>query len=338
MSARSRRVAALACAPLFLAVSAADAHELQPSLLELRAIGAGRYEVDWKPSSRPLGGAALAPGFPSRCRRVDPPGVTEGNGPARFLLECGSAGLAGAEIRVNGLDATGTDAVVRFSGEGVELTAALRPDAPALTIPADPGSSRISLATTYASLGVTHILGGPDHLLFLLGLVLLVRRSAAPGRRVLEMARTVTAFTAAHSLTLALAVCGVVRIPPAPVEATIALSVFLLAVELARPAPASSRRPPWLVAFACGLLHGFGFAGALARVGLPAGQIPGALLTFNLGVEAGQLAFVIAVVAAIHAARGVFRRAPAWIVRIPAYAIGSLAAFWWFDRVLAFWS
>ena len=333
---------AIVGAPVLLAVSAAEAHELQPSLLDLRAIGAGRYEVEWKPTSRAGGAAALAPSFPSRCVRVDPPGLIEGGGPARFVLDCGKAGLAGEEIRVNGLDTTGTDAVVHFAGEGVESTAALRPEAPSMTVPADPESSSLALARTYISLGVAHILTGPDHLLFLLGLVLLVGRSGASGRRAraVEMARTVTAFTAAHSVTLALAVCGVVRIPPAPVEATIALSVLLLAIELelARPVAAPSRRPPWIVAFACGLLHGFGFAGALARVGLPAAQIPGALLAFNLGVEAGQLAFVVAVIAGVHAARSVPARAPAWLRRVPAYAIGSLAAYWCFDRVLGFWS
>jgi hypothetical protein len=333
MRARARRLPAILGAPLLLAAGDAAAHELQPSLLEVRAIGAGRYAVEWKPSERAAGSLALAPTFPPRCARV-------GVEPAHFVLDCGPAGLAGAEIRVNGLDTTGTDAVVRFTDEGLDITAALRPDAPSMTIPTDRSSSRFVLARTHVSLGFTHILGGPDHLLFLLGLVLLVGRDAAPGRRAraLEMARTVTAFTVAHSLTLALAVVGVVHVPPAPVEATIALSVLLLAVELARPTAAPSRWPPWLVALACGLLHGFGFAGALARVGLPAGQIPGALLAFNLGVEAGQLAFVVGVVACLYAARRLVPRIPAWAHRVPAYAIGSLAAFWCIDRVVDFWS
>jgi hypothetical protein len=170
--------------------------------------------------------------------------------------------------------------------------------------------------------------------------LLLVRKRTAPGRRAraVEIARTITAFTVAHSITLALAVAGVVRIPPAPVEATIAVSVLLLAVELARPDAAPGRRRPWLVAFACGLLHGFGFAGALAQVGLPPGQIPAALLLFNVGVEAGQLAFVIAVLAGFQALQGLRWRSPAWVSRAPAYVIGSLAAFWCIERVLAFWS
>jgi hypothetical protein len=309
-------------------------------LLDLHALGGGRYEVVWRPSSRSAGLAELAPSFPARCHRVDSAGGVDDGLTARFVLDCGAAGLAGAEIRVDGLDVAATDAVVHFSGEGRELTAALRPDAPTLTIPLDPGGSRLALGRTYVALGLRHILHGPDHLLFLLGLLLLVRKRTAPDRRAraVEIARTITAFTVAHSVTLALAVGGVVRIPPAPVEATIALSVLLLAVELARPEAAPGRHRPWIVAFACGLLHGFGFAGALAQVGLPAGQIPAALLLFNVGVEAGQLAFVVAVVAGLHAAQRLPWRAPAWASRVPAYVIGSLAAFWCIERVLGFWS
>jgi HupE/UreJ protein len=340
MKGNPRLISLIVGALATLAAGAAGAHEITPCLLELRAIGAGRYEIVWKPSSRAAGIAELAPSFPPRCQRIDSPVVVEDSAAAHFILDCGPQGLAGAEIRISGLDVAGTDAVVRYAGEGREVTAALRPDAPAMTIPLDPGGSRLALGRTYVALGLTHILRGPDHLLFLLGLLLLVRRTAAPSRRAraIEIARTITAFTVAHSITLALAVCGVVRIPPAPVEATIALSVLLLAVELARPGAAPSRRSPWIVAFACGLLHGFGFAGALAQVGLPAGQIPAALLLFNVGVEAGQLAFVLAVVAALGAAQSVLRRAPVWTNRVPAYVIGSLAAYWCIERVLAFWS
>lgn len=342
MKARSAWVLAAFGVLVLLCVPASDAgaHELQPCLLDLRELGVGRYAIVWKISARAVGVAELAPSFPSRCRRVEPPGVAEDGVTERFTLDCGAEGLAGAEIRVNGLAAADTDAVVHFVGAGREVTAALRPDAPSMTIPVDANGSRLALGRTYFALGVEHILGGPDHLLFVLGLLLLVRKIAALGRRAraVEMARTVTAFTVAHSLTLALAVGGVVRVPPAPVEATIALSILLLAVELARPGAAASRRPPWIVAFACGLLHGVGFAGALAQVGLPAGQIPAALLLFNVGVEAGQLAFVILAVAAIHAARGLLRRAPPWMGRAPAYILGSLAAFWCIERVAAFWA
>jgi hypothetical protein len=338
MSARRRAVAAALAALGF--ASAASAHEIVPCLLDVRAIDGGRYAIVWRPPGRAAGVIELAPRFPPRCQRVEPVAGSDDGVTARFTLDCGVAGLAGAEIGVDGLDVAATDAVVHYVGEGHEVTAALRPDAPSMMVPRDASGSRLALGRTYVGLGVEHILRGPDHLLFVLGLLLLVRRTAAPDRRAraVEMARTVTAFTVAHSLTLALAVSGVVRVPPAPVEATIALSVLLLAVDLARPDAQRSRRPPWLVAFACGLLHGLGFAGALSQLGLPAGQIPAALLLFNVGVEAGQLAFVLVAVAAIRAARSVLQRAPRWASRAPAYVVGSLAAFWCIERIAAFWS
>jgi hydrogenase/urease accessory protein HupE len=171
-------------------------------------------------------------------------------------------------------------------------------------------------------LGIRHILGGPDHLLFVLGLVLLVR-----GRRAL--AATVTAFTAGHSVTLSLAMLGVVHVPPAPVEALIAASIFVVAVELRR--DGATGRRPWWMAGTFGLLHGLGFAGALAQVGLPDTDIPLALAAFNVGIEIGQLLFVAAVLSIGLLLRGRLAR---WRA-VPAYGIGTLAAFWVFERVAA---
>jgi len=190
-----------------------------------------------------------------------------------------------------------------------------------------------ALAWQYLQLGVKHILFGFDHLLFVLALLLIVQG----WRRVLA---TVTAFTVAHSITLAVATLGFVHVPGPPVEATIALSIVFLGSELVKlnhGQPSLTARAPWLVASSFGLLHGLGFAGALADVGLPRAEIPLALLTFNLGVELGQLVFVFMALAAVWLLQRIRKDWPAWAVQVPAYGIGSLAAFWLVERVVGFW-
>jgi hydrogenase/urease accessory protein HupE len=178
-------------------------------------------------------------------------------------------------------------------------------------------------------MGIEHIIGGYDHLLFLLCLLLVCRRRGA------SIAAAVTAFTAGHSVSLALVTLGVIGLPPPPVEATIALSVMILAAALARDGAARMGRP-WTFAAAFGVLHGFGFAGALAEVGLPSGDIPLALVSFNIGVEVGQLAFVVvALLAALLLERV---RVPVTRSRLIPYAIGTVASFWLIERVVAFWS
>ena len=188
------------------------------------------------------------------------------------------------------------------------------------------------MITTYFLLGVEHILLGIDHLLFVLALLLLV-----PGLRMLFW--TITSFTLAHSVTLAAATLGFVNFPSRPVEAIIALSILFVASEIIRwrqGHPGISRRWPWLVAFVFGLLHGFGFAGALSEIGLPEHAIPLALLFFNLGVEAGQLLFIAGVLLIWLFLKRL--NWPEWSWRMPAYAIGTVAAFWTIERVLSFWS
>jgi hydrogenase/urease accessory protein HupE len=192
----------------------------------------------------------------------------------------------------------------------------------------------LQVAWTYLVLGVGHILGGVDHLLFVLALLLIVRGT----RRIVA---TITAFTLAHSLTLMAATLGWVRMPGPPVEATIALSIVFVAAEVVhglRGRQGLTARAPWVVAFSFGLLHGFGFAGALAEVGLPQTAIPVALLFFNVGVEAGQLLFV----AGVLAARALLARSPAalpgWAPSVPPYFIGTVAMYWVIERVGAFWS
>lgn len=199
---------------------------------------------------------------------------------------------------------------------------------------ASPG--RFEVARTYTVLGIEHILMGVDHLLFVLALLLLVDSR----RRLLV---TITAFTVAHSITLALASLGVLSVPGPPVEASIALSIVFVASEIihARQGrPGLTQRYPWVVAFTFGLLHGLGFAGALAEVGLPPLSVPTALLFFNVGVEIGQLLFIAAVLAFIWLSRQAVRRLGLPSVnglwRVVPYAIGGVASYWLFERIAAF--
>jgi hydrogenase/urease accessory protein HupE len=203
----------------------------------------------------------------------------------------------------------------------------LTPSAPVFVFEGTLGS--LQVARAYTSLGVEHILGGIDHLLFVLGLLLIVRSRWL-------LVKAITAFTVAHSVTLGAATLGWVHVPQPPVEAVIALSILFLASELAKQRHGHAgliEHYPWIVAFTFGLLHGFGFAGALREVGLPENEIPLALLTFNVGVEIGQLLFVGTVLLALAALRRLFLRVPAWIHATPAYGIGTMAAFWWLQRM-----
>jgi hydrogenase/urease accessory protein HupE len=210
----------------------------------------------------------------------------------------------------------------------------LTPEAATVTIPSRP--SALEVVRTYLVLGVEHILLGIDHLLFVLALLLLVR---GIGRLV----ATVTAFTVAHSITLGAATLGFVHVPSAPVEAVIALSILFLASELARrsvgPGAAAganlTTRFPWVVAFAFGLLHGFGFAGALSEIGMPQEAVPLALLFFNVGVELGQLLFIAAVFGFAAIVRWSAVRVPLVWQPAVAYGVGSVAAFWVVERTFA---
>ncbi len=319
---------------LWLAAGEAAAHALQPGYLSLEPAGEGEYRVLWKKPAvrgRPM---AIDAVLPAGCQpRRAPQSLWDGSGfVARWRTRCAD-GLAGGEIRVAGLERTVTDVLLRVSfPDGGTLTHRLDPDRTAFTVPAAP--TLLEVVKSYLLLGIRHILGGVDHLLFVLALLLLV-----DGVR--RLVWTVTAFTAAHSLTLAAATLGWVRVPGPPVEAVIALSIVFVAAEIlhARQGrPGLTARQPWLVAFVFGLLHGFGFAGALAEVGLPAQAIPAALLFFNLGVEAGQLLFIGAVLAALAAARRGLPAVPGArrFGALPAYGIGGMGAFWLIERLAAF--
>jgi hydrogenase/urease accessory protein HupE len=247
----------------------------------------------------------------------------------RWTFATGPQGLTGWNVTIHGLPAMMIDVLVRIELlDGRVVSRMLRPDLPAFLFDADAVGPP---AGGYFRLGVEHILFGIDHLLFVLALVLIVRGTGL-------LVKTITAFTVAHSITLALATLGFVHVPAAPVEAVIALSIVFVAAEILRARRGETgltARAPWLVAGSFGLLHGFGFAGALSQVGLPANDIPLALLFFNLGVEAGQLAFVAVALGVI----GLLRRArlPEWAPLVAPYAIGSLAMFWVIERTAAIW-
>jgi hydrogenase/urease accessory protein HupE len=316
-------------AVLGLAHSAA-AHRLAPSLLELREQADGEILLRWKtPLQRPAG-VEIDPVLPPHCAATSSPvAVPEATSVTlRWSLRCAEPGLVGSELSVTGLAESATNAIVSLElADGRRFRAVIHADEPVFVVPAR--QEPLDVAHGYGLLGFEHILTGLDHLLFVLGLVLLVE-----SRRLLLY--TVTSFTLGHSVTLSLAALGYVNFPSGLVEVVIALTIVLLAAELARgrlATPSLMRRFPWAMAFLFGLLHGLGFAGALAEIGLPQEEIPLALLSFNVGIEIGQLAFVAVVLVARMLAWSAVERAPAWVLRAPVYGMGSVAAYWCYDRV-----
>jgi hypothetical protein len=275
----------------------------------------------------------LAPQFPAECHTVttQPRLSTAGSVVERWALACNNTALIGKPITIDGLSRTITDVLVRVSLlDGATETHIVRASAPHFVVRGSPSPWQV--ARSYATLGIEHILGGVDHLLFVFGLFLLVQERWL-------LLKTITAFTVAHSLTLGLTTLGFVSLPQAPIEAVIALSILFLAVELTkRPVRESSitARSPWTVAFCFGLLHGFGFAGALAEVGLPPTDIPLALLLFNVGVEIGQAVFIVGLLTIVSAARKWMPTPPQRWRDAAAYGIGSVSAFWVMQRVAAF--
>jgi hypothetical protein len=305
-------------------------HPLDPALLEMWEAPDGAVQVRWRQPRAQPANAPLTPVLPQACRQVSTPSVNSSDTHVtqRWDLDCARQRLEGARLGVDGLTARQTDALLRVHlADGRLVQAVLRPGTPFITVP--PQAGPLGVAWDYGVLGVEHILSGFDHLLFILGLVLLVH-----GRR--RLLATITAFTLGHSVTLGLAVLGVVQIPPAPIEALIAVSILLVAVDLARAAQGralGTGRRPWTIAGAFGLLHGLGFAGALAQVGLPASGIPLALVSFNMGIEVGQLGFVALVLAGRSTLGWLQERWQRADALLPAYTIGTLAAFWVYERV-----
>ena len=311
----------------------AQAHELQPSSMELRQLTSERFEVIWRAPVyyRKPHPAQLQ--LPDNWEAVGEPTVKQLPDSAlhRHVINVPGGVIDGAVIRFPGLESTITDVFARFVWlDGSETTTIARPSQPWIEVIAQ--RSTWQVAWDYTVLGIDHILSGFDHLAFVLALLLIV----SGARRLLI---TVTSFTLAHSITLAVATLGVLWVPGPPVEAVIALSILFLASELIKVnhgLPSLTARYPWVVAFTFGLLHGFGFAGALADVGLPQNEVPLALLMFNVGVELGQLMFIAVMMTSISLLNRLHREWPVWVRQAPAYGIGGIAAFWLVERVTGF--
>ena len=342
--------------------AALGAHEVRPAYLELTEVSAGRFEVLWK---QPVLADAepglvrrlpLRPTFPAQCREAGRalPELTAAALLERWTIDCGAGRLGDAPIEIAGLPRTLTDVLLRVrfvDGESVDHL--LRPEAPRVVVSPEAGGGMTVPA--YLRLGVEHLLFGFDHILFVVGLMFLVRRP-------LQLVQVVTAFTAAHSITLALSTLGVLTLSQRPVEAVIALSILYLAVELARGAGRASAageaagtggaegtgraegtgdgrsslaRSPWAIAFGFGLLHGFGFAGALADIGLPEQARAMALLLFNVGVEIGQLMVVGVLLTLLYGLRVGRVPVPAAAVQAPIVLMGTVSAYWFLERVLS---
>ena len=326
---RALAVLLLAAAPGHSAL----AHRLSPAFFGLTETAPSVFAVQWKVSISGGLAATLEPQVPEGCTLSAPVRtyVLDDMRLQHGEITCVD-GLSGREFAVAGLPATQTDVLLRVDYlDGTASNHRLTPDTPSVVIPERPGA--LEVVQTYFVIGVEHILLGIDHLLFVLALLLLVRGVG-------KLVWTITAFTAAHSITLGAATLGFVRVPSAPVEAVIALSIVFLASELARRRTGAAEtdllaRFPWIVAFSFGLLHGFGFAGALSEVGVPASAVPLALLFFNVGVEIGQLIFVAIVLVLGWLITRAALRVPTWWPRAAAYAIGTASAFWLIERTLA---
>jgi hydrogenase/urease accessory protein HupE len=308
----------------------ASAHPLAPALLEVEELADGTANVLWKTSNLRLPGASVFPRLPSNCSMASQPRGTERSDSitTRWKVDCRPTGLVGQAIGVEGLGTAKTDALVRVKlADGRVVRGVLRAEEPDFTIPER--ETALQIGGAYLRMGFDHILSGADHLLFVLGLLLLVR-----GLRPLVL--TITAFTLGHSITLSLAALGLTNLPSSLIEVVIALTILVLALELVREEGAREsrmRRRPWVMSAVFGLLHGLGFASALREIGLPEHEIPFSLLSFNIGIELGQLFFVFGVLALRRLLSGRLHAVPAWISHVPAYAIGSLSMFWIFQRV-----
>ena len=325
-------VACLAVAAL-MPVSDAWAHEVRPAYFEIKQTAPGQFSILWR---TPLLSGMRLPvelKLPDDVQNVKEPIVQELTDSLveRRWIQAGSGGFAGKRIEFVGLQGTITDVLVRIEWlDGSTQVTRVLPSSPSFVVEAAPG--RFEVARTYLVLGIEHILTGVDHLLFVSGLLLLVS-----GIRRLLL--TVSAFTLSHTVTLTLATLGCVHVPPAPVEAVIALSILFVAWKVLRKnsnPTGLAQRKPWMVAFSFGLLHGLGFAGGLSAAGLPAAHIPLALGFFSAGVEVGHFSFVGSAVLVIAAFRHKMARLPSWSWRIAPYAIGGCASFWLIARIAAF--
>jgi hypothetical protein len=310
----------------------ASAHRFAPSLLKVTEIATGQYNVVWKTPAQGVSPVPLRPVWPASCEVVNAsPMQMEGTGRiGTWQLNCsglGHDGLVGDTLGVSGLGPNSASAMVMLSLlDGRHYQQVLNAEQESFLVPVEPGSAEVM--GDYALLGIEHIWGGIDHLLFVFGLLLLV----GGGKRLLW---TITAFTVGHSITLSLVTLGFFDFPVALVEFAIALSIFVLAVELTRTARHDVLwRNPWWLAGGFGLLHGMGFAGALAEAGLPQDNVPLALLFFNVGIEIGQIAFITVVFAVWYLLRRPLAPWQSRLQPLPVYILGALSAMWCIERGL----
>jgi len=326
----SRCLRALLLAFLAVVPLVSYAHETRPAFLEIKETAPGEFSILWRTPVLAGMRLPLALQLPDGVRSVKPPVVEElaDSLVERRWIEAFPNGLAGKRIEIAGLQLTITDALVRIELlDGRTIQTIARPSQPWVEIAAT--QSRWEVMGTYIVEGIRHILFGADHLLFVLGLLLIVGNGWM-------LVKTITAFTIAHSITLAVATLGYAQAPALPLNAAIALSILFLGPEIVRVRRGETSftiRRPWVVAFAFGLLHGFGFASAMTSAGLPRQDLALALLSFNVGVEVGQLGFVALILALAGAFRALEARWPRWVHALPAYAVGTLGAFWTIQRV-----
>ena len=316
---------------LIIPMRLAQAHESRPAYLEINQTAPHRYDVLWR---TPLNSGMRLPvglRFSEEVRNVTEPRIQELPDCLieRRVIEV-TGGLTGKRIEFVGLQATITDVLVRVQGnDGTHSTSLIHPSQPWFELTAPRG--RVVAVATFMVQGIRHISLGADHLLFVLGLLLIVKNRWM-------LFKTITAFTVAHSITLGIATLGYANAPVIPLNVAIALSILFLGPEIVRSWNGESSftiRNPWVVAFAFGLLHGFGFAGALSGAGLPKSELPLALLGFNIGVELGQVAFVGLVLLLERSFRVLEICWPDWVTKVPGYTIGSLGAYWTIARTIA---
>jgi len=317
---------------LFMAMPT-NADEIRPALLDIKEQNTGLFAVTWKVPTRGNRALAITPQLPESLELLGSSTLQDVPGALieKATYKNNAESLTGQTIVIDGLSALQTDVLLLVQlQDGTNHSAILRPASPEFTIPLR--ASKLKVAGDYWSMGTIHILEGIDHLLFVLALLLIV-----PGLGALVKA--VTAFTVAHSITLALATLGVVHVPSASTEAIIALSILFLAAEIVHQRNGVigiTERYPWVIAFVFGLFHGLGFAGALSEIGVPQHQVPLALFMFNVGVETGQLLFIAVVLSLIALLTRLPLTAPQGAWRLLPYSIGGVAAYWTIDRVVSF--
>ena len=309
------------------------ADEIAPALLQIIERESGWVDVTWKIPVKNNRGLGLTPLLPEFFKPAGPPTGRKWSGSwvEYSSYRTGNRALTGATIGVEGLGPIQTEVLVRITlKDGTQHSTILRPGRDSFTIPEQATWGEVIVS--YWRMGTTHILGGADHLLFVLALLLIVTG-------LWPVLKAITSFTLAHSITLVLATLGIVNLPPAPTEAIISLSIVFLACEIIHKHQGKivlTERYPWLIAFTFGLFHGLGFAGALSEIGVPHNEVPLALLMFNVGVETGQLLFIGAVLAVLSLIRRLPVQAPQGSWRLLPYSIGSIACFWTIERIISF--